>query len=882
LNAKASKRKKSWTSPLGLAKMKYSYMSLSLCVPKTVIGWALALALPSLAWADFTFTFTANGPEYAVAGAQAGDQVHPKAALSAVGGFLVWEDNAIDGYGSGIGASALDSNFGSVGRPFRVNQIVGGDQALPQVALLPGGGAVFTWQGGAPSRQNIYARFLSPTNTWLTGDVLVNTFAGNFKRQPALATLTNGNVVIVWGSFNQQGPESLQDVYGQVLTSAGGKVRSEFLVNQFTPYNQRSPAIAALSTGGFVIVWVSEQQTRAAPQSLDANFVYPTDGRPSVDVLARIFDSHGAAVGNEFLVNTNLNPCASPAVAAGPDGDFLVAWAEKSLDLSSNSWDVYARTFSKDGAGGNVRLVNTYTYGDQFAPQVASLGGTFLVVWTSLGQDGSWEGVYGQFLKQDGSPSGAEFRVNTTTVSRQMHPAVVSDNAERFLALWTSFAGVTSGFDLYAQRFAPVGFVASPSISSVFGPPGSDPFPVVLPPSANALTPVAAPGSNPSVADQTARLDPLPPLLLLSGSAPSNAIARAQGSYSGLIYHTNVAVASSGFFTAKTTAKGAYSGKLLLAGLGYSISGKFCPTNGLATNSIRLHSGLALTARLRLDLTGSDRLQGVIMDRQSYVAQLEADRLVFSQKTNPAPQRGSYTMAIPPANSGPAGYGYGTATLGAGDTPGGFWITSWAGYGHGTVTLAASGSLRWSATLADGTKVSQASSLSKEGLWPLYGSLYSGGGTVVSWMQFTNLPASDLNGQFIWIKPAGLTTRYYPAGLTNDVRAIGSAFTPPGSARLLNLTNGALIFSGGGLQNPFTNSFSLDRLNRATVTPGSGLKLTFSTSSGLFQGSARDPASRRTFSFQGVVYEKGANGAGLFLGPAQSGEVYLGAAPTSQ
>jgi hypothetical protein len=362
------------------------------------------------------------------------------------------------------------------------------------------------------------------------------------------------------------------------------------------------------------------------------------------------------------------------------------------------------------------------------------------------------------------------------------------------------------------------------------------------------------------VADQTHSLDPLPPLLPLSGSAPSNAIAQAQGSYTGLIYHTNVAVASSGFFTGKTTASGAYSGKLLLAGRGYSISGKLCPTNGLATNSIRLRWGGALTVRLRLDLSGSDRLQGVLMDGQLYVAQLEADRLVFSQKTNPAPQRGTYTMAIPPANAGPAGYGYGTVTLGGG------------------------GNLRWSGTLADGTKVSQASSLSKEGLWPLYCSLYSGGGMAVSWMQFTNLlePASDLNGQLIWIKPAGLTTRYYAAGLTNEVRAVGSAFTPPGSGRLLNLTNGAVIFSGGGLQSPFTNSFSLDRLNRATGTPGSGLKLTFTTTCGLFQGSARETPKSRPFSFQGVVYEKGANGAGLFLGPTQSGEVYLGAVAPSQ
>ena len=53
------------------------------------------------------------------------------------------------------------------------------------------------------------------------------------------------------------------DVYGQVLTPAGNKVGGEFLINQFMAFNQRSPVVAALKNGGFVVAWVSEQERTA-------------------------------------------------------------------------------------------------------------------------------------------------------------------------------------------------------------------------------------------------------------------------------------------------------------------------------------------------------------------------------------------------------------------------------------------------------------------------------------------------------------------------------------------------------------------------------------------------------------------------------------------
>src|SRR5439155_14880757 len=93
-----------------------------------------------------------------------------------------------------------------------------------------------------------------------------------------------------------------------------------------------------------------------------------------------------------------------------------------------------------------------------------------------MGQDGSWEGVYGQMLNASGALSGAEFRVNTTTANRQIQPSLASDGNGRFLSAWSSFNGSARGMDLSAQRFA---LTSQPLV------PPSAPFVNVL--SSNAL-----------------------------------------------------------------------------------------------------------------------------------------------------------------------------------------------------------------------------------------------------------------------------------------------------------------------------------------------------------------------------------------------------------
>jgi hypothetical protein len=449
-------------------------------VVKSLGVLCLVLAAPSVALSQSTNYYAAQGGEFAPAGPLAGDQINAQTALATWGGFLVWQDNITDGDGFGISAVRLDSSFSPTLGNFRVNQAGAGDQENPQVALLKGGGAVFVWQSGQPSFQHIFARFLNSSNLWVTGDVMVNSDTNHYQISPAVAVLTNGNVIVTWASFGQDNADGLQGVYAQLLSPTGQQIGGEFLVNQFTPYNQRTPAVAAFPNGNFIITWISELQ-RFSQSAGSGGYVSGT-AYNSVDVYARIFNPAGTATGSEFLVNTGTNTCADPQVAAATDGTYTVVWGQRDKVTINNSWDIFARQFNAAGVGGTVEIVNTQLYGDQFNPRIAAIGTDYLVVWTSLGQDGSKEGVFGQVLHGDGSQAGGEFQVNTSFLNAQKFQSVASDGVGRFFVVWSSYVGGVNSLDLYAQRYA--------TTLQPLSPPGA---PIVTPVNSSRLTIAWAP-----------------------------------------------------------------------------------------------------------------------------------------------------------------------------------------------------------------------------------------------------------------------------------------------------------------------------------------------------------------------------------------------------
>jgi hypothetical protein len=374
------------------------------------------------------------GGEMNLLGPLPGDQVMPALALSGGGGVLTWEDNnLVPAKGVHIGGALLDSSL-SAQSVFCANKVVLGEQTKPQVQILRDGSILHVWESSAAGKPYIYARFAKGMKFY-TSDIRVNTDLTDQKADPAVAALPDGGAIVVWSGYKQGG--SLWGVFARKLTATGaGATPKEFQVNQFKG-NERSAAVTALANGNYVVAWASEQERSAK----------------SADIYARIFKSSGVPVTDEFLVNSSMSVCANPALAPLGDGGFVAAWSQKDAVVYGNGWDVWGRAFDASGkASGKDFTINSHLEGDQYRPKLAAGPNGVLAVWTSMGQDGDHEGVYGRYLPGGRQVSGPEFQVNTTWKNRQIHPAVAWNGVDRFLVVWTSFSG-TAGFDLYGQMY---------------------------------------------------------------------------------------------------------------------------------------------------------------------------------------------------------------------------------------------------------------------------------------------------------------------------------------------------------------------------------------------------------------------------------------------
>jgi len=400
---------------------------------------ALALAAAGFFSCAAAEGFTPLGGEYPMTLGMAGDQVFARLVLNSQGGYLVWQDNAADGDGSGLRARRLDATFSPVASATsRINRTIQGDQEHPAAVLMKDGGLAVAWESGDLLDRDVYLRLLKPDGTFLTDEIRVNQRVEGIQKSPAAVQLAGGNLAVIWSSVGQDG--SLQGVYGRLFSPEGAPLGDEFRVNVFTAYNQRDPAVAAMGDGGFVAVWISENQSFFN----------------SVDVVARRFTAEAEPISGDVRVNAATNVCANPVIAAFQDGRFAIAWSARNPDNFTNRWDVALRTYEADGRPlqDKETILNQHRSWDQFAPQLAAVGDRLLAVWTSMGQDGSREGIYGRFVDENAVPLGDEFRVNATTVSRQIYPAAASDGESRFLVCWSSFVGGPAGFDLFGQRFA--------------------------------------------------------------------------------------------------------------------------------------------------------------------------------------------------------------------------------------------------------------------------------------------------------------------------------------------------------------------------------------------------------------------------------------------
>lgn len=233
------------------------------------------------------------------------------------------------------------------------------------------------------------------------------------------------------------GIQTMRFADGDLYFSSANTGRSEFRVNTTTIRDQFYPSVAALTNGGYVVAWMDDTANAS-----DAN------------IYAQRYGANGIAVGAEFRVNSHTsNQQEIPSVAGLDNGGFVIVW--RSYGQDGASFGIYAQRYNADGTavGGEFR-VNTYTSNTQDDPTVAAMAdGGFLVTWQSNNQDGSGYGIYAQRYSSDGSPAGAEFRVNTTTIDHQNNPEVALLIDGGYVVTWSSGATPSSS-NIYAQRYA--------------------------------------------------------------------------------------------------------------------------------------------------------------------------------------------------------------------------------------------------------------------------------------------------------------------------------------------------------------------------------------------------------------------------------------------
>ncbi len=346
---------------------------------------------PSVYAQRYNATGVPQGTEFRVNTTVPGSQAYPTVAMDATGDFVVaWQGISQDGSGHGIYARRFDSVGLPLSTEFRVNTTTANSQQFPAIAMDADGDFVVAWDsaGQDGSQYGVYAQRFNSEGVAQGNEFRVNTYTASEQRLPATAMDDNGNFVIAWRSFDQDG--STIGVYAQRYDANGQTRGGEFRVNSTTIGQQASPSVDMDADGDFVITWQS----------------YLQDGS-HYGVYAQRYAASGTPLGGEFRVNTTTaNSQNSPSIAMDADGDFVVAWNSGGQDGSS--YGVYARRYAADGTPTTGELrVNTATANFQGLPSLSmDADGDFIVAWVSNGQDGSLYGVYAQQYAESTATAG--------------------------------------------------------------------------------------------------------------------------------------------------------------------------------------------------------------------------------------------------------------------------------------------------------------------------------------------------------------------------------------------------------------------------------------------------------------------------------------------
>lgn len=267
------------------------------------------------------------------------------------GGYLVaWTENQAGPEGLSVFAQRFDNAGVAQTAVFQAPTFNGpspfagapnyantGYQTGQSIAGLPDGGFVIIWEsllqdswdgGNSGDQFGIYGQRFDGANAPVGGEFLVNATTFASQIDASVAALSTGGFVVTWTGPDGNG----RGVFGQRFGANGAPDGAEFEVDNNTGTHQERSSVTALSDGGFLIVWESDNG----------------------NVYGQRFDTSGAPAGTSVRLNSaDLGNQDLPGQESGgftaavlADGTLAVTWYVRSNDPSA----IFTRLFDLPGS----------------------------------------------------------------------------------------------------------------------------------------------------------------------------------------------------------------------------------------------------------------------------------------------------------------------------------------------------------------------------------------------------------------------------------------------------------------------------------------------------------------------------------------------------
>ena len=204
-----------------------------------------------------------------------------------------------------------------------------------------------TGDGAIGIQQNIPTACLD-LNSNYNKVLLANQTATGYQINPSLSNLTSGGYILVWNS--QDDPSALNfNVVAQRYLADGSRYGTNFIVNNTTSGNQSFPSVAGnqqVQSNHYIVVWTSQN---------------PSTGL--YKVFAQIFHNNIPIRGYDIQIDAT-NPTTSnqinARVAGLYNGSYVITWAADNTSAGAGIYAVYGCIITDSGTlGGRFQISAT-------------------------------------------------------------------------------------------------------------------------------------------------------------------------------------------------------------------------------------------------------------------------------------------------------------------------------------------------------------------------------------------------------------------------------------------------------------------------------------------------------------------------------------------